>query len=899
MPDTLSKLRPDRDLQCYFQEPSAIAALSNTSQTGFTVSGCWREQFDWAVVEWNRDNVIDHPALRNLPDGDLSGVHLSYEEVRTNCIPLDSTTYDSIGWSYLRVWEWSNNQETLHLVPLKPCAAPVGGSYVPATIQFELKGTLTSGDYVEISWLDQHANYQVTNSDSLESVVQGLAGFINAAGDASGVTATASGAQITLTCVSAVGTNGNRIGVYGGVHGAGTESWSPASGYFSGGSSPQRWRVDLDFANLTDTNQQRVTTTNVRKLRWTWAADWQAQSYVRSEFAVQIDNWQVSGSNLAYQVAGPGSRRLEDSSSTISYTGDWVAETGNYSNGSIRHATQSGSALTCSYLASTPHTLLLGSRYTDNGGKIQVQVDGGPPQVMDLKRSLEDVLVRIPLGQFGGQTQHTVNVTHCGADNTDVYFDFLELAVPTASLPIFGTNPTMTLATDWDTYHSLAIAPERTAWEIETLGFKGRANHYAGAMWFYELVDTGNQYATTSITFAGTPLFGGTTTLTVSNTSIQHLNLIGDTAERIAKCFEFLLAAGSSVVWAQANGTTLSVTARVTGSAGNFVTIGATTNNDLFTATVNASALSGGVDGRWTTDLAAVPRLNRAARDWTRSYLQALKNYGIDATVSFSMELRHGDDSPATGIAQRYPQGPVWLDTPALQTNFGPSSLAFWQQAHADMAEVMTEAGMQPYLQFGEVQWWYFADNSGMPFYDAYTLSRFQAEHGRALAIIPSQNADPTAYPDECVFLPKLIGEFTNAVMTFVRQKYSNARFEVLYPPDTNDTPLNQIINYPANDWIPSIIDCLKTENFTYTGNRDLNKARESINLPAKSGFGATQRSHLVGIGDYTSPWRKENDLALAAGMESVVLFALDQFCLIGYELPLKRGNRRATYMGA
>ena len=46
MGETLSKLLPNHDLQCYFQEPTAVAALSQTSATGFTVSGCWRQQFD-------------------------------------------------------------------------------------------------------------------------------------------------------------------------------------------------------------------------------------------------------------------------------------------------------------------------------------------------------------------------------------------------------------------------------------------------------------------------------------------------------------------------------------------------------------------------------------------------------------------------------------------------------------------------------------------------------------------------------------------------------------------------------------------------------------------------------------------------------------------------------------
>src|SRR5690348_16073986 len=111
MGEQLTKLRPDRDLQCYFQEPPAVAALSETRQNGFTVSGCCRQQFDWAVVEWSRDNVFEHPALRNLPDGDLSGAHLSYEETRNNCMAMDSTVYDGVGWSYLRIWEESGGTE--------------------------------------------------------------------------------------------------------------------------------------------------------------------------------------------------------------------------------------------------------------------------------------------------------------------------------------------------------------------------------------------------------------------------------------------------------------------------------------------------------------------------------------------------------------------------------------------------------------------------------------------------------------------------------------------------------------------------------------------------------------------------------------------------------------------
>ena len=298
-------------------------------------------------------------------------------------------------------------------------------------------------------------------------------------------------------------------------------------------------------------------------------------------------------------------------------------------------------------------------------------------------------------------------------------------------------------------------------------------------------------------------------------------------------------------------------------------------------------------------DLAASPPINRACRDWSVSFFQALRAYGIAVTASFSTELGNGDDSTSAAIAQRYPDGSaVWVNTPALQTNFSPASAAYWQQVYQAMATLMATAGVVPYVQFGEVQWWYFANPAGMPFYDAYTTSTFQAQYGRALPVIASQNADPSAYPDECVFLASLIGQFTKSIMDAVLRSRPDTRFEVLYPPDVNDTALNRIVNYPTSYWTPENLSCLKTENFTYTGNRDLDQARKSIQLPASLGFPPGQSSHLVGIGDYATPWNKERKLAIAAGVESVVLFALDQFCLIGYPLSFDRRAASSRYLG-
>ena len=923
MADQLYKLRPDRDLQCYFQQPSAAAALSATSPNGFTVSGCWRQQFDWAVVEWNRDNVFEHPALRNLPDGDLSGLHVSYDETRVNCVPLDSNLYSTVDWPYLRVWADPGSGEQIYWIPLREHATAVGGSYVPATATLVLGGTPSLNDYVELACDGEHFTHQFYfNGEGPADAIANLVTAINSGKPPSqNLTASGNGASITLTYKNpSAGANANRVGVYANATGA--ETWSPSWQLFSGGQSPTQWHIDLDFSNLqgyltahpgsTDA-KVKVPTNAVRKMRWTWAADLQPGSFQRSEFSVVVTNWTVTGANLLYNVAGPGSRRIEDDAVDVSYTGGWTEARGNYSGGSIRWTKEAGARLQCSYTAGTQHTLYLGTRRADACGAVTVQVDANPAVVLNLALAGEDVLVRVRLGGFAGGVAHSVTVTN-GSGASYFYFDFLEIAVPCAGLPVFDTSATLTLATDWDTEHSLALAPERTAWLIHALGFQGRANHYAGALWFYELILSGQQYASATITFAGAPEFSqnNLTQMSIGGAVFQHSNLIGDTAQSMTRCFALMINEGSTGVWASVDGAKLTITARTPGVAGNGLNVSATTQGTQFTATPSETALSGGQDGKWLTDLAATPRLNRAARDWSGSYFKAMSGYGLCVAAAFSMELGNGDDTTAAGIAQRYPNGnPAWVNTPALQTNFGPSSTAFWKQVYLDMANVMVEAGVTPYLQFGEVQWWYFcppADpangnwtpvpNGGMPFYDAYTTSTFQSQYGQAMHVFTDPSNDPAAYANESAFLPSLVGQYTKAVMDFVHQTHADARFEVLYPPDVNDAALTRIVNLPAAYWTPAALACLKTENFTYTGDRDLDKARASIELPMQLGFPPSQCSHLVGIGDYTTPWPKEQRLALGESLDSVVLFALDQFCLIGYALPLDPGPRRAQFMG-
>ena len=917
MPEILEKLRPDRDLQCYFFRPSAIAALSGASPHGVTLSGTWRQQFDWAVIEWNRDSVFEHPMFRNLPDGDLSGLSLSYDETRSNCIPLDSDLFPTVDWPVLRIWADDGTGEKIYKVPIKQYAEPIEGSYQPASLDLTLSGFATTGDIVGLALATEHYPYIIT-PNTLDFAVKNIADGVNAFSPT--MTAAQTGAKITLSylgaglngrntpAASTTGSNANRLGVYTYVGGS-TEHWDAAWKQFSGGTSPTKWRVTLPFNSLVDPLLGAVPAHSIRKLRWTYAADLQRAAFERSEFSVQVSNWAVTGSGRTYLIAGPGSRRINDDNPDVAYMGTWSGSRGNFSGGTIHSTPHTNDKLRCRYSSAQAHALYLGTRLADGGPTIQILVDGQIQSNLNLAQPGEDVLVRHLIGRFEPGT-HSVEVTHTGAPGSVLYFDFLEIAIPSTVLPSTLPEPTVTLATDWDTDHSIALAPERTAWIMDSLGFKGRVNHYVGALWFYELYRPGHQYASATVTFTGSIDPAGTTEIFIgragedphSRVAIQHINLLGDTPESVAKGFELQINSGYTAIWAEATGNTLTIHSRSMGVDGNSITIGVSGSTAHLTTAVSGPALSGGIDGDWRTDLTAVPRINRAVRDWTRSFCTALKSYGhTSVTTALSMEIQHGDPSASVGIGQMYPsQLPVIVNTPALQTNFSPVSTGFWKQAYADLAQIQVDAGLVPFIQFGEVQWWYFpdGDHSGMPFYDAYTTSTFKARYGRDMRLITENTIDPASVPEEAAFLPSLIGEFTNNIISFVRGLFPDCRFEVLYPPDVNDSALNKVINYPAADWTTDKLTCLKTESFSYTYSRNLDLSAQSVHYGASRGFPPSRRSHLVGIGDSSTAWLKESRMAQGKRFDSVVLFALDQFCLIGYPLPLSPGRRRSLQLG-
>jgi hypothetical protein len=451
------------------------------------------------------------------------------------------------------------------------------------------------------------------------------------------------------------------------------------------------------------------------------------------------------------------------------FSGSWTEVRGNYSGGTIHKTTTPGDSLSCTYHATQSHTLYVGLRYTGTGGTVSIVVDGNAAVSVNLAIPAEDTLFRHLLGTFAVGA-HTVIATHTGVTGTEVYFDFLELASPSADLPVVPSQSVVTLATDWDTLHCISLPPERTAWMLKSLNFVGRANRLcwrivvlrASAGRARVLVGCGDVQRDTGASAYVTVTLGQVGQPPSSDTVLQKQIHVGDTPNTIALAFAQELNRGYILgVWVSVAGSVLTITARTMGLAGDANTLAATTTSGGFTATASGSSFTGGADGNWRTDVTASPALNRAVRDWSTAYFAALVGYGIDAVAAFSMELQHGDPSAAAGIAQVGPAGdPILLPTPSLQTNFSPASLAFWKVVYQEMAAIQAAAGLVPYLQFGEVQWWYFPNDglgtnfSGMPFYDAWNLGTFAALYSHPLATITQNTVDPAAYPDEAYCPP-------------------------------------------------------------------------------------------------------------------------------------------------
>ncbi len=135
--DEIFKLQPHRTMHLQgFNDFGAAAALHSASDSGFTVSGVFRDMADFAVlVLFDNDDFYGHPRFSYLPDGDFGGITLQFDLKYTNLQPIDSPKFATIDWPYLNIRRQNGALSQIRLVD---SATFIGGSLTFAWTEFTL-----------------------------------------------------------------------------------------------------------------------------------------------------------------------------------------------------------------------------------------------------------------------------------------------------------------------------------------------------------------------------------------------------------------------------------------------------------------------------------------------------------------------------------------------------------------------------------------------------------------------------------------------------------------------------------------------------------------------------------------------------------------------------------------
>ena len=780
--EQIKKLQPDRTIHLQgFSDFGAAAALHSASETGFKVSGVFRDAADFCVlVLWDRDDFFAHPRFSYLPDGDFSGIVLTFDLAYQNLQPIDSPKFATIDWPYLNCLK---TDSTLKQIKLLDHATQVGGTYTAARGTFTLVDNgLQPYDRVTLWYQNLAFDYIVpgpATGVTAASIVANIRDQINntnwaALGALIPLTATASGNILTITAARA-GYDGNMIRLYE-LHKNTNLYFTPSVRQLSGGSSDATWRITIDFSAEGATDLQKIWLTFAPKL-----AD--SAAYQDQEWEATFTNWTVSDpqGKRPLKVAGPLSVRIEEDDAWVRYTGFWEwAPAQFFSQGRAKRAAQVNATATVETHCNAVHDIYVGTRLDFDSGIVEVRLDGGAPVQLDCyepaakaRQVRRKVFSNVPPGQ------HSVEVRLTGTKNAAsqgfyYYFDFLECAVPSDVPDPPELRTDVAVACDYGTDHTYELSPQRLVWAIRKLGLIGEINHYVSVFWWNQRKRTGGFFPSVTVTYGGAWAGGDEAFLTIGGTTIGKSVFPADTPSSIAAHFAYYINEVFVGVWAQASGGVLTITVRSPAPAYSF---GFSESHTSTNGTVTVSgSLTGGVMGNWVIDDTITPVLNRAARDWHQNHFAELVANSMTCVAAFSQELVLPSDNPPSAVwVQRYLDGqPVetatgFGDKKSSHCAFAPPFRDYIKKAYEELAGLMEAAGLTARLQFGEVLWWYFANASGMAFYDAYTTSRFQTQYGRPLYTFLTPNDDPSVngYVD-ADFLRQTVKDHVDAIRAYV-----------------------------------------------------------------------------------------------------------------------------------
>ena len=134
-----------------FDRRGCAASLNNASASGFTVSGVFSDQADFAVlVLFDADDQFGHLfTTKYLPDFSLTGVTLDFDLAITSAQNPVSRKFQSVPWGAL---SYITKSETPGTISLQPMATSATGM-AAASQTFTVNGTPALYDRVQLVYL--------------------------------------------------------------------------------------------------------------------------------------------------------------------------------------------------------------------------------------------------------------------------------------------------------------------------------------------------------------------------------------------------------------------------------------------------------------------------------------------------------------------------------------------------------------------------------------------------------------------------------------------------------------------------------------------------------------------------------------------------------------------------
>lgn len=240
------------------------------------------------------------------------------------------------------------------------------------------------------------------------------------------------------------------------------------------------------------------------------------------------------------------------------------------------------------------------------------------------------------------------------------------------------------------------------------------------------------------------------------------------------------------------------------------------------------------------------------------------------------------------------------------QVNFNPSTVTpYLGNCYYQVASILSS----PYLQFGEVGWWFFpglipTDTRGMAFYDAYTSDAANTSLGRPLYHFTDPDNDPAvnAHAD-ANFLQSQIEDHIHTICLQVLGGFPGAKFSMLFPSDVNwptsfqdmvavplGGQLNYYINIPGDYKNPgSDIDRIDGEALAWgTTYRTVDNAIVSMSLAASAGWtwDLANCKYFVPWQNGGCPWEAEFLQTARTALGALVFWAFDHLILFSWKLP-------------